>query len=154
MASGYSLDAEHFEREVQNGLKEKNPDRAIALLKTGLKRYQGEYLPDLRYEDWAREERERLQRLFLRGAERLADLLLQQKREEESMEWAQRMLKLDSCWEEAYRLLMVAAYRKNRRSEAIRWYKKCVEELDKELGVPPMKDIVELFEKIRCEEPV
>lgn len=153
-SSGYHLDSDLFEREVLQGLGEKACEKAISYLKRGLKRYQGEFLPELRYEDWAREERERLLRLFLRGAERLANLLLQERREEESMEWAQKMLEIDSCWEEAYRILMVASYRKKRRSEAIRWYKKCVNELDKELGVLPMKSIVELYENIRIEEPV
>lgn len=153
-SSGYLLDSEQFEKEVQQGLAEKKADKAVGLLKSGLKRYRGEYLPDVRYDDWAREERERLQRLFLRGAERLSHLLLDEKREEESMEWAQRMLEIDSCWEEAYRILMVASFRKNRRSEAIRWYKKCAEELEKELGVSPMKAIVELYENIRFEDPV
>lgn len=153
-SSGYSLDSNLFEQEVLKGLVEKSTEQAISYLKSGLKRYQGEFLPELRYEDWAREERERLLRLFLRGAERLANLLLQEKREEESMDWAQKMLEIDSCWEEAYRIMMLASYRKNRRSEAIRWFKKCVKELDQELGVSPMKSIVKLYENIRIEEPV
>lgn len=153
-SSGYQLDSEIFEKEVIQGLGEKNTEKAIGYLKKGLKRYQGEFLPELRYEDWAREERERLLRLFLRGAERLANLLLEEKREEESMEWAQKMLEFDSCCEEAYRILMLASYRTKRRSEAIRWYKKCKQELEKELGVSPMKSIVELYENIRIEVPV
>lgn len=148
LASGYHIDAEEFERLVTLGMAEVEPAQAAILLEKGLGYYQGEYLPECRYDDWCVEERERLQVLFLRGAERLAKLRLEENRLEGAIRWCEAMLRVDDCWEEAYRLLMTAYYRLNNRAQAIRWYEKCVAKLHEQLGVAPMPATQETYQKI------
>lgn len=132
--SGYELDAAQFEQLVQAGLKEGN----AAKLQNGLELYGGNYLPERRYEDWCFAERERLQSLFIRGAERLAQMQIEAKELDSAIYWCERILQADVCWEEAHRLLMICFYLKNNRPQAMRRYQKCKEILQKELGVPPM----------------
>ncbi|MGG0936348.1 BTAD domain-containing putative transcriptional regulator [Brevibacillus centrosporus] len=148
LASGYHIDVEEFEKLVTLGLAEADPVQAAILLEKGLGYYQGDYLPECRYDDWCVEERERLQALFLRGAERLAKIRLEENRLEGVIRWCEAILKVDDCWEEAYRLLMTAYYRLNNRKQAIRWYEKCVAKLQEQLGVAPMLATQETYQKI------
>ncbi|MGE5701391.1 MAG: BTAD domain-containing putative transcriptional regulator [Clostridia bacterium] len=138
LASGYQLDAEEFERLVTSGLAEADPKQAAILLEKGLACYQGEYLPDCRYEDWCIEERERLQVLYLRGAEKLAQSYVALGQHDASIRWCEKILQTDDCWEEAYRLLMICYYAKNNRSVSLKWYEKCVAKLKEQLGVEPL----------------
>lgn len=138
IASGYQIDVEEFERFVTMGLNEREEKQAIHFLEKGLSYYQGEYLPDCRYEDWCMEERERLHVLYLRGAENLAHRYAAMKQYDTAIRWCETILRTDDCWEEAYRLLMYCYYRKNNRAQSIRWYEKCVAKLQEQLGVQPL----------------
>lgn len=148
LASGFHIDVEEFERYVTLGLEAGEAAQAIVLLEKGLSFYKGDYLPDCRYDDWCVAERERLRVLFLRGAERLAKLLLESDRIDEAIRRCESILMVDDCWEEAYRLLMLAYYRQNNRALAMRWYEKCAANLQKQLGVHPMPATVETYRMI------
>ncbi len=151
LASGYYIDVEEFEKLVSLGIAEEEPRHAVALLEKGLAYYQGEYLPDCRYDDWCMEERERLHVMFLRGAEKLARAYLDLGQLDAAIKWCEAIVRVDDCWEEAYRMLMTAYYRKNNRAQAIRWYEKCVAKLQEQLGVQPLPATVETYRKIKGE---
>ncbi len=138
LASGCQIDADEFERLVSCGLNERDIRQAVVYLEKGLAYYHGEYLPDCRYEDWCIEERERLQALYLRGAEKLAQSYTALQRYDDCIRWCETILKTDDCWEEAYRLLMYAYYCKNNRAQSVKWYEKCVAKLREQLGVEPL----------------
>jgi len=148
LASGYQLDSEVFEKLVRLGLDEQDPRQAVILLEKGLAYYQGDYLPECRYEDWCESERERLRMLFLQGAERAAAISLELADWEKTVHWCEAILRVDDCWEEAYRLLMTASYRQNNRTLAIRWFEKCERKLKEQLGVPPMPRTLETYRQI------
>jgi len=146
LASGFELDAVEFEALVKQGLEEKNPEKASQILEAGLTLYKGDYLPDRRYQDWCLEERERLQVLFLRGAERLAVLFVHKEEHDKTIHWCEKIVSKDACWEEAYRLLMYCHFRKNNRNQAMKWYQRCKDVLAKELGVSPLPQLVSMYE--------
>ena len=108
----------------------------------------GDYLPDVIYEDWASAERERLSTLYLSGATRLARLLLDAGQTVEMLLWCQRVIRMDTCWEEAYRLLMRGYMANGNRPLAIRVYEQCRAALAEELGVEPMAETKRLYEEI------
>lgn len=142
------IDAVRFQTFVEKGLDEKDKDAAADMLVQGLRLYRGDYLPDRFYADWCIEERERLLLLFLRGAERLAQIYVSKEQFDEAIYWCDQILMKDRCWEEAYRLLMYCYYRKNNRAYAIKLYRKCCEQLKKELGVEPLETTKQMFEMI------
>jgi LuxR family maltose regulon positive regulatory protein len=142
------LDAEEFERWIRAGLKEKESEKALSFLTKGLELYDGDYLPERRYEDWCISERERLLVYYLRGAEKIAQLSVQKSNYDEAIHWCENILTKDNTWEEAYRLIMFCFYQKNNRPQAIRWYKKCSESLQNELGVEPMEPTRQMYEMI------
>ncbi|MFS0554324.1 BTAD domain-containing putative transcriptional regulator [Brevibacillus sp. 179-C9.3 HS] len=148
LASGYHMDVEEFEKLVTLGLAEPDRRQGATLLEKGLAYYLGDYLPECRYEDWCVEERERMQALFLRGAERLAKIMLEDGKLEKTIRWCEAILRVDDCWEESYRLLMTAYYQQNNRTQAIRWYEKCVAKLRDHLGVAPMPATTETYFRI------
>lgn len=147
------LDAAEFERLVVAGNRAERDERerAIEHYRAAVDLYAGDYLIDALYEDWSSAERERLQLLFLSTATTLADLLMRDGRgqEREAIRLAQRVLSLDPCWEEAYRLLMVAYARRGNRPQALRTFVQCRERLQAELGVTPMPQTVRLWEQVR-----
>ncbi len=151
LASGFELDVVEFERLMQSGLDKEDPSEARDQLMKGLELYKGSYLPERRYEDWCLEERERLQVLFLRGAERLANLLVEEGSYDAAIAWCERIIAEDPCWEEAYRLLMLSFYHKNNRPQAIKWYRRCCATLERELGIGPMQKTVELYQQMMGE---
>ncbi|WP_067725186.1 BTAD domain-containing putative transcriptional regulator [Oceanobacillus damuensis] len=146
--SGYELDCMKFEGWMLKGLNEKDPKHAMELLEKGLKLYQGDFLSDLRFTTWCQAERERLQQLFLRGAEKMAQHAVRLSQFNVSMAWSERILVIDRTWEEAYRLMMYSYYQNNNRPQAIKWYEKCCEALYAELGVEPMESTEDMYQLI------
>lgn len=148
LASGFELDAVEFESLMKAGLEETDPGKAQSLLDKGLELYKGAYMPDRRYEDWCIEERERLTVLYLRGAERLARLLVEAEAYDKAIRWCEAIVAKDSCWEEAYRLLMLCHFKLGNRGQAVKWYRKCRQSLGQEMGVEPMPSTQGLYSEL------
>ncbi|WP_442603457.1 BTAD domain-containing putative transcriptional regulator [Paenibacillus sp. KN14-4R] len=148
IAAGLELDLVDFENLMKAGLEEQIDERAVRYLEKGLELYKGDFLPDRRFEDWCIEERERLLVFFLRGAERLAKLFVKIGQYDGAIHWCEQMLLKDNCWEEAYRLLMQCHYQLNNRHQAIKWYHKCCNVLEGELGIEPMPVTKQLYQLI------
>jgi len=142
------LDSHLFEEWAETGLHEKNTEKSIEELERALHLYNGDYLPERRYEDWCINERERLQVYFLRSAEKVAQLNVRRENYDSAIYWCQKILYKDRTWEEAYRLLMFCYYRKNNRPQAIRWYQKCCYVLEEELGVTPLEPTKHMYDMI------
>lgn len=146
--AGLEVDTIYFEQWLTAGLEEKEMEKAIVYLKKGLQYYNGDFLPDRRYDDWCINERERLLAYFLRGAEKLAQTYVRKEDYDAAIDWCQKIVNKDRTWEEAYRLLMYCYYRKNNRPQAIKWFRKCCETLEQELGVTPLEPTVHMYEMI------
>jgi LuxR family transcriptional regulator, maltose regulon positive regulatory protein len=148
------LDTTQFQTWILEGLQESDPDKVINFLEKGLQLYQGEYLPDRRYDDWCINKRESMLVYFLRGAEKMAQLMVRKENYETAIFWCEKILERDRTWEEAYRLLMFCYYRKNNRPQAMKWYKKCTEVLEEELGVTPLEPTKHMYQMIIESEKV
>ncbi len=138
------LDATEFDKACEVGLRTSD----LAQLRSALRLYRGDYLPDALYEDWASEERERLLSLYLRAADKLAGLLIERGEYDEALDICQAILARDVCWERAYRLTMTAHARQGNRPLALRAYQRCVTTLHDELGVEPSTATTTLYETI------
>jgi DNA-binding SARP family transcriptional activator len=147
------LDAEAFTCQVARAEALLQSDRpaAASLLEQALNLYQGDYLPDALYENWAAVERERLEVIFLRAADRLADMYLAQGQYEQAIELATRILQADNCWERAYRQLMLAHQGLGNRGQIGRVFQRCTHILKEELDVVPAEETRRLFEQLTAE---
>lgn len=146
------LDTAAFAESVAAGdrLWEREPAAAVPFYRAALALYQGDYLQEFPYAEWCSEERERLLTLYLRTAERVAESLLAAGEWEEAIAVSQALLARDSCWEQAYRVMMASYAALGNRAQAIRTYQRCATRLRDELGVEPMAETVALLEQIRA----
>ncbi|HET9221444.1 MAG TPA: BTAD domain-containing putative transcriptional regulator, partial [Roseiflexaceae bacterium] len=102
------------------------PDRARKDLAAAVALYQDDYLSEYLYEDWAREERERLLSRYLQAATSLAELLARQNRLPQVIQFCELILARDPCWEPAYGILMRAYASQGNRRQAFATYDRCV----------------------------
>ena len=115
--------------------------------------YQGNLLEGLNvseapFEEWLRDERERLRELAL---ETLARLLRHQAKSDDSaaaIATALRLLALDPLQEAVHRTLMRTYARGGRRDAALRQYQSCVDTIRRELNVEPETETRELYREI------
>jgi LuxR family maltose regulon positive regulatory protein len=144
------LDAQTFTETIHQAeiVLERDPVQGMRMLETALDLYQGDYLPDARYETWAVAEQEHLAALFLRTADRLANLLIQHQRYEDTIDICQRILAFDNCWERAYRHLMVAYDYLGDHGQVARTYQRCVNTLQQELDLSPTPETNELYQNL------
>ncbi|WP_088007002.1 BTAD domain-containing putative transcriptional regulator [Indiicoccus explosivorum] len=146
--AGWSCDLTEFTAVMDQGMQEKDPLAAHSLLLRAEKLYRGTFFCEREPEEWYRFERERYEQQYLLVLERLAQLTTRLQRYDETIHWAEKLLRTDHTWEEAYRLLMYAYYQKNSRPQAIRWYERCTDMLDREFGIEPMETTDKMYEII------
>jgi DNA-binding SARP family transcriptional activator len=146
------VDADAFEANIAAANQALPHDQAEAAqhYQAAVELYAGDYLPARRYQDWTSAERERLQLLALGAMTALAGLLVDES-PLESIRLAQRVLKIDPVWEDAYRVQMRAYIAQGNRPLALRTYQQCVEVLDQEFGVEPLPETQALYRQIRRE---
>jgi len=137
------IDAEQFSILVRQAGK-----TDVASLQNALSLYRGDYLPEALYETWVAEERERLASSFLESADQMAEMLIAREQFAEAIDLSQRILTRDSCWERAYRHLMLAYDRLGDRGQVGRTYQRCTQALRKELDVSPSPETQELYERL------
>ncbi|MBK9712705.1 MAG: transcriptional regulator [Kouleothrix sp.] len=123
--------------------------KAQELLALALGLYQGDYLGEYLYEDWAREERERLATRYLEAATLLAELLIKRGQVADAIRFCEGILARDPCWEDAYRLLMRAYARQGNRRQAIATYERCVRNLRTHLDVAPLPQTTRVYEDVK-----
>ncbi len=113
--------------------------------------YRDDLLTDFPYEEWLLLPRERLRDRALEARERLAVLALEEGDPREAAEQARRVLEVDACREETWRLLIRAYREMGDRGRALRAYDRCRAVLERELGVEPLPETRALAAEIRRE---
>ncbi|SES11679.1 BTAD domain-containing putative transcriptional regulator [Psychrobacillus sp. OK032] len=141
-------DLESFQQLTEQGLEEKNPLLSADYLLKAVKLYKGELFEDKSRIDWISHDREKNQQQYLFVLERLAQTYTRLKEFEKSIYWAEKLVRMDPTWEEAYRLLMFAYYQLQNRTQAVKWYEKCISVLNIELKVEPMHTTIQMYEMI------
>ena len=148
--SAVHVDVAAFECGVGRGTRE--------ALREATALYRGELLEGFRvdeapFDDWLATERLRLRELALTALERLLALDLTAGALEQAVGTGLRLLALDPLRESAHRTLMDAYVRQGRRTAALRQYQRCVEMLQRELGVAPEAATTRRFREIQTDTP-
>jgi DNA-binding SARP family transcriptional activator len=125
------------------------PDRARDDLAAAVALYRDDYLSEYLYEDWAREERERLLGRYLEAATSLAELLARQNQWPGAIQFCELILARDPCWEQAYGILMRAYAWQGNRRQALATYDRCVRNLRTHLDMAPLPETTQIYEEIR-----
>ncbi|MDX1414854.1 MAG: BTAD domain-containing putative transcriptional regulator [Candidatus Promineifilaceae bacterium] len=145
------FDVTEFDQQIAAGdrLLNTDPQRAQQLYQSALSLYEGGYLQEFPYEEWADQERRRLLNRYLRTAERLGRSLIVQKKWDQAIGISHALLEQDNCWEPAYQMLIVSYAELGNRSEAIRTYLRCEQVLQSELDVSPSVVTSELYRNLQ-----
>lgn len=151
---GIWIDVEEFEMRIAATRAFIDSDsESLAVqeeLATAVQLYQDDYLSDYLYEEWTREERERLLARYLETATRLAELLFNRHQLPEAIQICDMILTRDPCWEEVYGLLMRAYDRQGNRRQALATYERCVRNLRTHLDVAPLPQTIRIYEEIKA----
>lgn len=151
-------DVEDFEARVRTaGQLERNGAEislAVGEYEQAVSLYQGDFLADSPYEEWAAFERERLRILHLDTLDHLSLVYFNLGQYAASISLCQRMLSHDACREDAHCRLMRCYTRQGQAHLAIRQYQACVEALHSEMDVGPALATVQLYEQIRRREMI
>ncbi len=100
------------------------------------------------FDDWQYLQAEELRREMARALDNLSQCHAQQDNYETAIDYARRLLQLDPLRESAHRQLMTFYALNGQRSAALRQYRSCVRTLEEELGVPPLEETMNLYERI------
>lgn len=150
---GCWIDVDEFELRTTN-VPQSDPDFILRNAQVAVDLYKGDYLAEALYDSWTLEERERLLARYLATATALANRLLEQNDMQHTIQICEQVLRRDRCYEEAYQTLLLAYARSGSRSQALRSYDRCVNALQDDLGIEPLPETTELYERIKHNEKV
>jgi DNA-binding SARP family transcriptional activator len=116
-------------------------------LTANLALYQGELLPGF-YDDWVLLEREQLHARFENKMQSLLTQLIQAARWSSVIEWCEKWIALGQTPEAAYRGLLVAYAATGNRQQVVATYKRCLQDMEREVSVAPSDETRALYEQI------
>lgn len=110
--------------------------------------YEGDLLEEDVYEDWTLLPREELRDLYLDVLQRLAQHAFKAKEYRDVIRYCHKIVLVDPCREDAYRMLMQSHAALNQVARAGSWYAICRASLLNEIGEAPSPQTVEAFERL------
>lgn len=140
-----SVDSEEFERQIQLGRKQGD---ALSHYETARSLYQGDFLPEDRYEDWARDRRWALRTSYCSLLQHMARLYVQRNAVTEAIDCLHDLLSVEPTHEEAYRELMRIYTLAGHRHRALHLYHRARRMLQQELEVEPSPETAALYRAI------
>ncbi len=129
------VDRDEFTDLVKKSEKSIDDHEKCALLRTALSLYEGDYLPEARYELWSENERERLRTIYMRSVEIYANLCFDQHQYQEVLDQCVKALEIDPTWETMYVIMMKCYSSLSNRSMVVQTYQTCKRVLERELGI-------------------
>jgi len=151
------VDVEVFEEQLKAAhqhLASAELLKAEAAFEAATYLYQGEFLADDPYEDWAIVTREHLRLCYLDALDRLGALRLNSGDYAGCVAVCLKLLGYDSCREDAHCRLMRCYSRQGQVQLALRQYHSCAAALRTELDVAPAPATTELFDCLHRREVI
>jgi DNA-binding SARP family transcriptional activator len=134
------IDADEFEDKVRTGLSlfvQGEGDAAVAPLERALALYQGDFLSEDPYAEWALEERDRLRELAGRELRALVSLRRSAGDLDAATEYARRLAGMEPFDMDVQREFLELCIKRDRRSEAMRRYTLIRRRVRREFGHDP-----------------
>ncbi|HKE50983.1 MAG TPA: BTAD domain-containing putative transcriptional regulator, partial [Actinomycetes bacterium] len=146
------VDAESFERTLRAAAAaERSNDREAArtAYRQAVALYRGDFAADAPFEQWTLLPREGLRIKLVDALDRLSRIELAERRIDDCIATAHRMLDVDPCREDAHRLLMRCYANQGRMYQALRQYEFCQRILRATIDASPARDTTALYHAIR-----
>jgi DNA-binding SARP family transcriptional activator len=151
------LDVDEFELQAAAGRKlaaAGDVDGAVAAYERAVALYQGDFLADDPYEEWAGLTREQLLLTYLDVLDRLSAAYLGRHQYGACVAMCRLLVARDPCREDAHRRLMRCYSRQGQPYLALRQYQACADALSRELLVDPDPATTELARRLRGHQPI
>jgi predicted ATPase/DNA-binding SARP family transcriptional activator len=151
-----TIDSHQFEQLAGRGrsaLLAGSLRTAVETLQPALELWRGEPLADVRHLEGVLVEVTRLEEMRLQASGTLIDAELGLGRHLEMIPELERLVQEDPLQERRWAQLMLALYRAERQSDALRAYRRAAEILGEELGIEPGPDLYNLEERILLQDP-
>ena len=140
------IDVEQFEMARNAIYAAQQP----AAYQAALALYNGELLPEDRYEDWAIHRRTQLRQSYLNLLSDLARLHLAREEKDAAIETLQKLVMEEPALEEAHAQLMQLYSKTGRRYYALRQYQQLREALRRQLDTDPSQPVQRLYRDIQA----
>ena len=148
---GMWCDVDEFEASITAGRcaeREERLSEAVDVYDRAVTLYQGDYLEDQPYEEWAVLERERLRLLYLDGSNRLADLRLARGEVDVALALTEGVLRREPCDEVAHRRALRCHAAVGNRAQVVRQYRAYTEVMRDILGLHPSQETAALYNSL------
>lgn len=112
-----------------------------------VKLFRGELLPGF-YDEWILVERDRMQAAYSSRMGLLLERLSERGRWDDVLHWSEEWIRQGHAPEPAFRALLTAYAARGDQAMASATYQRCIEALDRELGLDPSPQTRQLYEQI------
>lgn len=146
----YFFDMQEFERlydQAQARIKEGREDEAMVAFQKAEALYTGEFMEGY-YEDWAVFIREELDMKYSEMLQTLMDHFFDKNRFPVCIDYAQRLLRIDACHQDAHITLMRSHIAQGKPELAARQYQACSQVMKNELNMSPSPEMTALYLQI------
>lgn len=143
------VDAEAFEKLLNKINTLSEPEQIEQAIEDALSLYNGDYLLEELYSEWAAPRRESLRRSWMGLLLKLAELRAARGALTSAIEPLDRLLTSDPTHETAVRRLMELLTQLDRRGEAFRVYQRLLDTLRRDYETEPLPETVALYRALR-----
>lgn len=143
------VDAEAFESLLKEAYTTSDPHKAENLLEEAATLYQGSYLLEELYSEWATPRRDALQRAWVGLLLKLAHIQVEQGAKIRAIDTLDRLRTTDPTNETALQRLMLLLTQMDRRGEALQIYKNYQEMLQREYESEPLPETSQLYASLK-----
>jgi two-component SAPR family response regulator len=142
------VDRNEFLVAVDDAQRAYRPEQAIGAYRKAIGLYRGPLFEDDGDGEWYLPEQRRLQDLYGRALDGIADIHFRLGELADAQRFGQLALGHDPCSESSHRLLMRCFAAQHQQQLVGRQYQVCVAALRDELGVPPSDETTKLFREL------
>lgn len=135
-------------REAKLAREADDPHQAIKACRSAVELYRGPLFEDDPGAEWYVPERRQLKELYLQALEYVAAAYCERGQLVAAIEFGQRAVSADPCYEPGHRLLMRCYARQHQQQLVCRQYRLCTAALHDELDVTPDAETVQLFHSL------
>lgn len=144
------FDVVEFEKLYDQGqarMRDGREDEAISAFQKAEALYQGPFMEGY-YADWAVYLKENLEIKFTEILETMMEHFFAKERYEVACDYANRLLQIDNCHQEAHITLMTSYVEQGKPAQAIRQYQACSQVFKDELNLSPPSEMAEMYLEI------
>lgn len=149
LGDGGWVDVDEFRKELKLAREEKNPEKSILYYLNAEAIYSGDFLEEDVYVDWCIEEREKLREEYLDLLAKIMEHFQRKSDYQRCIEYSRKYLKVDKYAENIYQQLMKYYSLVGNNAMLVKTFKRCKENIVKDLDSPLSKETEILYEKLK-----